>query len=83
MLRGGDMKNSFERLDTFIDRLLGESGHVFLIRIARYVVSLMSVALLVICTAHFITNGHSWPFSPSSTTSYPAIFNLTSHDEAR
>ncbi|MDQ5940361.1 MAG: hypothetical protein QG632_87 [Candidatus Dependentiae bacterium] len=54
------MKNSFERLDNFIDRLLGDTGTLFLIRIGRYAISLVSIALLAICTAHFVVNGSAW-----------------------
>jgi len=54
------MKNSFERFDKFIDKALGDNGLFFLIRIGRYVISLVSMALLGICTAHFVANGSAW-----------------------
>jgi hypothetical protein len=48
------MKNSFERLDNFIDDVLGESGYDFLVSISRYGVILISASLLVVCTAYFM-----------------------------
>jgi hypothetical protein len=47
----------FERIDHCIDRLLGEKGYTFLVSMSRYIVSLLSVALLTICIAHFLSNG--------------------------
>jgi hypothetical protein len=47
----------FERIDHCIDRLLGEKGYTFLVSMSRYIVSLLSVALLTICVAHFLSHG--------------------------
>ncbi|MEI7580676.1 MAG: hypothetical protein WCJ17_02655 [bacterium] len=51
------MRTMFERIDHCIDRLLGEKGYTFLVSMGRYVVSLLSVALLTICVAHFLSHG--------------------------
>lgn len=54
------MKNSFERIDNFLDRMVGEAGYTFLARAGRYVISLVSISLLAMCTAHFVANGSTW-----------------------
>jgi len=54
------MKNSFEKLDSFIDGVLGERGYAFLLQASRYLVSLVSIVLLIVCTAHFVGQSSEW-----------------------
>lgn len=54
------MKNSFERVDNFIDKVLGERACSFLVNVGRSAVSLASIGLLVICTAHFVGQSSDW-----------------------
>ena len=54
------MKNSFERVDNFIDKVLGERACAFLVNVGRYAVSVASIGLLVICTAHFVGQSSDW-----------------------